>query len=518
MKKYILYIVCAALAITGCTKFDEETPIPFVKGPAVAIAVTAATDSSVTFTVTPDAVAGYYSYLLTADGALAAVDSSRLLKLSYDGVAKATVNYNDSTTARIYVKGLVPNTNYRIYAVASNTEGMAGGVANVGAHTGDNGEAPGPKAVNIAGTVVAVTFSEPVVRGEGAVSVTFHAIYAQASAEYNQTVAVPADNVSASGTTLSIKLPPLPGPDVVPAGAYVSITYEAGAVNDLSGTPCAAFTNTGTFNPTTGVFNGITARVATAAWGFEAMPADTLIGIAAWAAGVLTIVPNSAISAPVAELLSGFKLVYKETGKSTTVDVKTADYSPARDTIFLLTAGAEEAGRGAIIDAIIPAGAFADYFGNTNAAFAVENTYRYNYTKAAVLGTYTVSEVSYYGAPYNSTETGIEIADYDGGATDTVLVKNLFDAGTEIKAVFDGTLGTLSIPDDQLLTDNADLGGDTYEIYFYNAEASAPVVFNVPAAGRIASSAWWGYYYYNTADETDEDWFNVFTSSAWTRQ
>jgi hypothetical protein len=57
--------------------------------------------------------------------------------------------------------------------------------------------------------------------------------------------------------------------------------------------------------------------------------------------------------------------------------------------------------------------------------------------------------------------------------------------------------------------------GEIYDILFVNADASAPVVFNVPTPGNIISPAqWWGYYLIN---DTDEGWYDVITESTWTR-
>ena len=381
MKKKILYSICAVLlVIAGCTKFDEETPIAFTKGPGVTIAVTATTDTSVTFTVTPDAAAGYYSYLLVEKSkAPAALASSRVLKLSYDGVAKATVNYASSTTANVYVKKLTPNTAYQIYAVAANTSGMAGAVANAAANTGDTGDAPVPKTVSIADSTVFITFSEPIVRGEGALSVTFHAVNARTTPAYNPTIGVPADSLSVNGAVLRINLPPHPFFGFVPAGAWVTVTYDAGVVNDMGGNPAAAYTNTGTYSTSTGIYSGISERVATTTWGFDPVEEDDLIPIVNCTTGRLTIGADSTLISPIARRAKSYQFLYKETGKTTVLEATATSYTARRDTIFLLTSGAEEAKRGAIIDAIIPAGAFQDIFGNANTEFAVEDAYIYSY-------------------------------------------------------------------------------------------------------------------------------------------
>jgi hypothetical protein len=521
MKKKIIYSICAVLlVVAGCTKFDEETPIPFVKGPGATISIVATTDSSVAFTVTPDATAGYYSYLLVAGVRPAALDSSRVLKLSYDGVAKATINYKDSVSANIYVEKLTPNTAYMIYAVAANTSGMAGAVTSEPVHTGDNGAAPAPKSVAIADSTIAVTFSEPIVRGAGAVLVTFHAVNAQAYPPFNPTVAVPNDSIAVDGTELYINLPPHPAFGRVPAGAFVTVTYEAGAVKDLSGIDCAASTNTGEYDASEEEFDGLSARVDNFTWDFKPAPSpeDTLIGLTDWATGYLVIAPDSTLFAPIAELAKDYQFVYKEAGKGKAISLNIDDYkqNESGDTLMLPTSYAsEEAARGAIIDAIIPKGAFEDVFGNQNAAFAVEDIYiySYGYDKTAVLGTYDIEVESYWDGPL--AENGIVIEDYGDGSTDTVLVKNLIVTGTELKAVFDGVLGTLTIKP-QLLLANANFGASgIHNVYFANIDDDElPVVLNVPAAGTIISPAnWWGY-----TIPTLGSYYDIYTSSTWTRQ
>jgi hypothetical protein len=537
MKKKLLYSVCAALlVVAGCTKFEEEASIPFAKGPTVSISGTdvagAVSDTSVKFSVAPDAAAGYYSFLVVeAAKALASPDSSRVLKLSYDGVAEGTVNYADSVSARIYVEKLTPNTAYKIYAVAANTGGMAGAVSVADFATKDNGKAPAPSAtgaVTLADSTVTVTFTEPIKRATDAekkLYVTFHAVNAQGAEAYNPTVTVPADSVSAAGAALTVKLPPHPAFGHVPPGAWVTVTYDEGFVVDLGGVPAAAVTYTGVYNGTKEVFDGLSARVAATTWGFEPAPEDTLIALTDWANDYLTIVPDSTLPAPVAGVAKTYQLVYQETGKAISIDMKSAAYSDARDTIFLPTGlASEEAKRGAYINAVIPKGAFEDIFGNASTAFTVEDLYiySYGYTKADVLGTYTVNLFNW--SDVQSSITNIIISDYGDTPNDTVVVRNLFADGTIIKAVFDGVLGTLAIPDVQFLKDNITLtlSGEQYtgDIYFANAYSvlsGNPVTFSVPEAGVIISdyysSSAWGYLF--IVGEDALAWASRYAYSVW---
>jgi hypothetical protein len=138
MKKYLLYSIFAVLVtIAGCTQFEEEVSVPFTAGPDVAIAITAVTDNSISFTLSPGSGAGFYSYLVTAGDAPAELETDKVLKCSYDGVKKGTVNYANSPTATILVEGLAPFTVYQIYAIAANGSGMVGKIANASQQTED---------------------------------------------------------------------------------------------------------------------------------------------------------------------------------------------------------------------------------------------------------------------------------------------------------------------------------------------------------------------------------------------
>ncbi|GHU71691.1 hypothetical protein FACS189413_13730 [Bacteroidia bacterium] len=140
---------------------------------------------------------------------------------------------------------------------------------------------------------------------------------------------------------------------------------------------------------------------------------------------------------------------------------------------------------------------------------------------ADVTGTYDVAINSYwYGTDY-SPEEGIVIEETSN--SDILLIKNLLDAGTAIEAVFDPEAGTLTADDEQLLLEGFDLGEEgspeLYDIYFVNADAAAPVVFNIPEAGKITSPVqMWGYYLVPVVEgEGEEGFYDVYTESTWTR-
>lgn len=64
MKKLLYSLLVAGLALTGCANFDDEASQEYAAGNDVAINVTATTDSTFTFTLTPGADTKYYSYVV----------------------------------------------------------------------------------------------------------------------------------------------------------------------------------------------------------------------------------------------------------------------------------------------------------------------------------------------------------------------------------------------------------------------------------------------------------------------
>jgi len=523
MKRYFAYIVAIiTLIATGCTDFGDETQLMLDGAPAIEITNVAPGENgdNVTFTVKPNGTAGYYSWVLVKSEA---VDSAileapdQVLKLEVSGVDNGIIEYAENAEISATVSGLTPFTVYQIYAVASSVDGVNGDVTNAQFRTLDDGSNPTPQSVEIADTTVTLTFHESLQLGTGKVFVSYFAkntvsgsnplVVEAGFEEFNkQDVEVPEDGLSVSGSDLIIELPD------APAGAYASITYESGAVSDLEGNGCGAYTDKADTLVSGAPSGGITVRVASKSWDlhseFEESNPDTVITFAEWEDLMIAALADDGVTIAKKMDSATPSVKYNEPGKVVTVDVASWGLLSGMP-VFLLP---EEPARGATVDLSVPEGAFEDVYGNASTAFDIEGNYLYSYgyTFDDITGTYDVDAVSYWDG--SLTESGIVIE--KAADSDTVLIKNLVSEGTVVKAIFDPVGGTLTLADEQVLLEGVEfesIGEQT--ILFVNADASAPVVFNVPTAGTLTSPAQkWGYYLMPYGG-----WYDVYTESTWTR-
>ncbi|MDL2231535.1 hypothetical protein LJB85_02220 [Porphyromonadaceae bacterium OttesenSCG-928-L07] len=507
----ILYSVCAILfLVTSCTDFDSEKGMPFVEGPSVTITASNVGDSTFTFKLSPDGEASYYSYLVVEADQAEELDPVGVLKTSaYSGLDKGTIKYADNKDKSIVMAKLKPNTAYQVYAAAQNTNGMVGELTSISVRTTDgiNPQTDASKAT-ISGHIFGVTFSETIQAGTMAFYVSYYPVNNLAAAEVG--IEIPADSISIEGTVVSIALPD------APAGANVCITWEAGAVRDLNGNDCVAYTTEG-YDPAKKAFKGVTARVATKSWkiqqAVEDDEDDDVIAFTDWQAFMMEFIPEAAYVKTSAK--GKVQVVYVTEGKEITLMVPSRIYGMLDDTTFVVMLP-EEPERGAIVNLSIPAGSLEDKYGNPSEKLEVSDRYMYSYgyTIADIVGTYSMAAISAANGAAQS-ESGIEIV--KDVASDTILIKNLLSnlmAGlpvTTIKALFDTDKGILTIFDWQDYGISLNLGGAEPERMYFAAYDEVDLILNVPSAGRIESSDIWGHL-----SETFK-WARVYATTVWTR-
>lgn len=522
MKKILAYFtVIAAIVAAGCTNFGDENQLSLGAAPEAVISdvVAEADGDSITFNLAPSKEAAYYAWVVVKSELVdSTLQADRILKKLVAGVANGLINYTDKPTSTIGVGKLTPFTVYQIYAVTSSKDGVVSKVENFSVRTLDDGSKPTPKKVEIADTIVTLTFHEPLKLGTSKVFVSYFAkntvsganplVIAAGYEDFNpQNIEVAAERLSVSGNKLIVELPN------APAGVYASITYEEGAVKDLDGNLCSTYTRKADTLQSGAPSRGITVRVPTKSWAlqgeFEEVNPDTVAAFTDWSALSIPAIAKEGVV--VKKKIATVKptVVYAETGKSTKVEVKTWGVSTSGVPVFKLP---EAPARGAVVDLNIPAGAFEDVYGNASLALDVKGNYLYSYgyTLADILGTYDIAMNSYWDGAL--TETGIIV---DKAAdSDTILIKNLLSAGSLIKAVFDPVLGKITLEDMQLLVSDANVGlPDLQSIYFVNAATDGAVVFNVPSPAKITSTQMWGYYML-----PKKGFYDAFTASTWTRK
>lgn len=518
MKKFIAYLaVCVAIAFTSCTDFGDENQLTLPPAPTAEISGVTPASETVTFKVAPSGPAGYYAWLIVESATVdSTLQATNILKQTANGLAKGIVEYSKKSDTTVVVKDLTPYTVYQIYAVASSSDGVVSAIKNVSFRTLDDGGKPTPTAVSVTDTIVTITFHEPLQKGNGNVYVSYFAKntvsghkplkVAPGYESYNpQDILVNANSISVDGTKLIVKLPN------APAGAYASVTYDAGAVLDLEGNGSSAYTQKADTLINGVPSRGLTVHLANKTWKlhseFEEINPDTVEAFSDWEEKLLFAFADEGTIIRKAVATKTPTVVYNQPGRKSTLDVKDWGILSNAAAFYL----PEEPPFGATIDLNVPAGAFEDIYGNTNESLAVEGNYLYSYgyDYDDVTGTYDVDLTSYFDGAL-PTESGIIIEkDPD---SDDLLIKNLLSLGTVIKGTFDPVRGTISLEDSQLLMENVEFSSGISNILFVDAEGYGPVIFKVPAPGLITSSQMWGYYL-----EQIDVWYDAFTASTWTR-
>ncbi|SCM59253.1 hypothetical protein [Petrimonas mucosa] len=518
MKKFIAYLaVCVAIAFTSCTDFGDENQLTLPPAPTAEISGVTPASETVTFKVAPSGPAGYYAWLIVESATVdSTLQATNILKQTANGLAKGIVEYSKKSDTTVVVKDLTPYTVYQIYAVASSSDGVVSAIKNVSFRTLDDGGKPTPTAVSVTDTIVTITFHEPLQKGNGNVYVSYFAKntvsghkplkVAPGYESYNpQDILVNANSISVDGTKLIVKLPN------APAGAYASVTYDAGAVLDLEGNGSSAYTQKADTLINGVPSRGLTVHLANKTWKlhseFEEINPDTVEAFSDWKEKLLFAFADEGTIIRKAVATKTPTVVYNQPGRKSTLDVKDWGILSNAAAFYL----PEEPPFGATIDLNVPAGAFEDIYGNTNESLAVEGNYLYSYgyDYDDVTGTYDVDLTSYFDGAL-PTESGIIIEkDPD---SDDLLIKNLLSLGTVIKGTFDPVRGTISLEDSQLLMENVEFSSGISNILFVDAEGFGPVIFKVPAPGLITSSQMWGYYL-----EQIDGWYDAFTASTWTR-
>jgi hypothetical protein len=218
-------------------------------------------------------------------------------------------------------------------------------VENFSIRTLDDGSKPTPKGVEIADTIVTLTFHEPLKLGTSKVFVSYFAkntvsganplVIAAGYEDFNpQNIEVAAERLSVSGNKLIVELPN------APAGVYASITYEEGAVKDLDGNLCSTYSRKADTLQSGVPSRGITVRVPTKSWAlqgeFEEVNPDTVAAFTDWSALSIPAIAKEGVV--VKKKITTVKptVVYAETGKSTKVEVKTWGVSTSGVPVFKL--------------------------------------------------------------------------------------------------------------------------------------------------------------------------------------
>ena len=519
MKK-ILYSLMAigGLFATSCATFDDPVTENYGDGPKVTITVTESeiSDSTFTFTVNAEGAA-YYSVLVDQASEAETLDATSLYKGAYSSTfAKAAIDASTSYTYNMRdAKGAPlckPNTTYVIYAVAGSKEGIVGEVATAVVTTTD-ALIPRPTSYQYDSDSRAmyVSFTESVTRGEGAVTAVYYNYLELTNGVVNP-VEVAAENirVAVSGSQIGIQAAG------TPAGAFVAFSYEAGAFVDSKGNTCKAMPS-----------------------GYSS-EADDLIGLVGQNDNVnfevteenLVVTESSfgdwtEFTGEIAfdfniythkntPSLGALSVTYTNGTTSKTIKLPSSSWMVQGKSIYFLLPEACEVGDNVTVS--IAEGVVMDVNGNYNDAYDFESSWlcSYGYERSLVLGTYSMTGVSYWDRDGDGSadvwgESFTITADPD--SENGVLIDGmLYGLGATVKGVFDGDYGTITVvPDYNIYSQD----GYTYSIEGYTNDSKFS--FQISDDGTLTANDWWGYGVYDTSSGSWLGWNEMYVQSVATK-
>lgn len=489
MRKILYSILGIGLFMASCTNFDDPVTENYGDGPAVSIDVTATTDSTFTFTVSPASGAQYYSYIVVKANSPQELSGATLLKGGYSGgIAGEVVSAEkDATiTNNMRVKGAplcVPNTTYQIYAVAANDKGITGAVANVSVTTTD-GNAPTAKTFkpDTKAKAAAITFSEAVARSNGAIVAQYYKEW-----DINNAVTLTEEEytVSIEGSVVTFSAPK------APAGSILTFSWESGAFVDSFGNKCTAMDSG--INVNTGKFKGVyiatdKENFAVADTCFTAPKVGTSFGDWTQFKGEITFefdVYRNDNTVKAGDL----KVVYSNDNKTTAINLDATHWMIEKNKLYFVLPEAPQFGD--YIGLQMTEGAITDVYGNPNSAYEIEKAWlrSYGYKRELVIGTYTMNYTSYFdGTSLSETITTKADADSKDGVIISGLAEGLGISG-EVKGTFSGDYATITVASGQPLEKT-----DSYTVYLMNGGGGETITYNVAANGNLSTSDLWGYY------------------------
>lgn len=480
MKKLVYSLALVVMGLASCTSWDDAITENYGDGPTISIGIQAVapTDSAFTVTLTPASGTTYYAFVVDQNDETEELNNYTLLK---GGYGNSVVNTSDYPTLSFTIDNAVPNTTYQVYAVASNDKGVAGQVAVASITTTDSYK-PSPKSfkADAANKSVAVTFREAVSRGEGKVTAKY---YKEWDILNPVDIAEDEITVSTSGTVVNIATP------TAPAGAYVTISYEAGSFVDAAGNACNALTSG--LNMTTGKFTNINFRVPTVEFAVTddniTSPADGSL-VADWNTfvGVFTFSQDIYRNDETVED-GDVSVTYTGSKKSAVYKLSAGEWSVDGDKlIFKLP---EAAAAGDVITVSLVSGAVTDVLGNPNAAFTSKTSWKYfAATKDMVLGSFGFAYQSAYDETPETYDGGIitivENADEENG----LIIKDLYLDGSEIEGYYDLNKGKLFIYAYQALGIYTNSKGTKYGLITYSLSNNSEIEFTINPDGTVSST------------------------------
>lgn len=468
--KQIIYsaFFLIGLFIVGCTTWEDYSSESYGDGPAVDVVISSIRDSSFIVNVSPGSNAKYYAYwIVQSNTEIQDVSAQNILKTAYSTGTKKSMDVADAPSATVTFNAL-PYTVYQIYAVASSDKGVVGEITHQTVTTTD-GVAP---IVDDYGQsqstpqTISVLFNKSVIRGAGAVSITYIKRY---DLQNQETVVLDDEYIDISDDVVDFEVP-----DPVP-GVYFTISWEAGAFTDVVGNKTPAF-NSGL--NASGQFFGISGRIPTAP--FDVNNSNVVVespffsdwqNFEAELQFDFNIYPNTSATS------GAVKMVYSTAEKQVIVNVAPSDWTVSGKSMKIKLPEAPQ-----LMDSvrfILSGSVFYDVYGNPNGSFSPESSfwcYRNDFKKEDFIGTFQFSYGSAYEDPDEIFDGGSFTIEEDPDVENGVILKDFYLEGSEIQATYDITSGKLFVPDSEPIGIVED-DGEEYLLLTYNIEVDAPIEF-----------------------------------------
>lgn len=514
MKKYLISISAAILALVGCMQYEYEVDAPeaVVTTEAPSIVISAIKDSSFVATITPAEGTGFYCYVVLADkydeeGNVAnAPSAANVYKKKVGGLYEGVVDAAVNATTTIEAKNLDPLSTYTVYAIAASTQGQLTDVVSKQVLTPDNtapifDEESFETMEKDSVMMFALPFDDRLVVGEGKVTVNLFGQNSPADGDGmiapEKTYTIDAEDLFVDENYLIVATPKA---EYIP-GAYVGITFPAGIVKNLSGlaneeaydTCLAGLNSKGDF-ATAGLFD----QFENVEWDLDYYSEPEVIlnmGEAIW-----FTVPEWVRVSKNDMKATGF-IIYENEADGTKFEYTIGNGAPAfgfgwnggyncalsYPNVGEAITGRPNPSRGSLVTINIPT-FLEDLFGNKNAPFVVGPfLYSYGFTINDVIGTWTVSGTSGFGPTYDEEPWDFVIEESDDAEQGNVMVTSYYGLDCQIYAEFDGDLGVFTMP------------------YYYEPIKVTKDVYPTEDGDLDIAVMWYTYGYYSCAKDMGND-------------
>lgn len=514
MKKILFPILAAAAMSASCTQFEEDTVPAYDSVAKPQVSATVLSDTEINVTVAAGENTNWYGYAVVEGAIDASADKlvaggySKDAAVVLQGESKepqaASIKYSDDTkTVSLSLVGLVPYTEYTVYAAAVSPMGVTSEVVSVTVRTTDGTE---PVAAIDAADysqvdeqlVFVIPFSDPVsLTDAGSAKAYFYAENYMDENSYfvvYKEVDIPADHISADNNNLILAIPQS---EYIP-GAMVSVTWSAGIVKNAAGAENVAFEDhLMAFQKNQVVWNGVVGSYDYVNWDFSLVDPATLpdepaeggiedgedeeeeVKVPVYFSDWETLAMNNYTMSdyPLAGRTSGAKVTVKAvemSGKTITYDTKSFGVSDGLAVVML----DEAPSFGSSISYTIAEGSFVDLFGNENNEFVAEDEYyrSYGYSIDDVLGTYNASGINLWSRATVSYPMVVALS--DNAASGNVMITNYLGIEGKLYCYFDIHAGTLFVYE-------GDIFAEGYATWF-NSSGDQNFIYS---PGQITSDA-----------------------------